>query len=75
MDVYLQPFTKVKLTEGNLDLAGRLDYRGGDAPQVRFEGEAAVNDLAVERRDDNTDLLRWQRLHLKGVSSAIRKGR
>lgn len=70
LGVYLKSIAKVELADGDLDLAGHLDYRPGGTPQLQFTGEAAINRLAVNRQDDDLELLKWRSLTLKGLSAS-----
>lgn len=71
---YLQSIAKVKWVDGNLDLNGHLEYRAEGTPQLQFTGTAAIDQLAINRQDDDLELLKWQRLTVKGLSYAYPGG-
>ncbi|KAA3649285.1 MAG: DUF748 domain-containing protein [Proteobacteria bacterium] len=70
LQAYATEGIEASLRSADLSLGGQLSVgaaRGGEAPAVRFRGEAAIDDLiAVDTRND-VDVLTWKRLAVSGL--------
>jgi hypothetical protein len=58
------------LRSGDLGLSGTLTLSGGPRSEMRFKGQAAVNDLGLYVRTDNSPLFAWKSLEVSGIDYA-----
>jgi uncharacterized protein involved in outer membrane biogenesis len=70
---FLAAFAGVRLRGGQAGFEGRIDVEQapGAAPNVRWAGDWAVDDLAVTDAEGASELLRWKRLACTGSAFSL----
>jgi outer membrane protein OmpA-like peptidoglycan-associated protein len=66
----LAPYVRLLLTSGTASADGEVQLRvgRGAAPQVRYQGAAQVDDLALVEPDGRTPFLGWRKLAASGMT-------
>lgn len=67
LNFYLQSIAKVDLIDGDLNLNGHLEYRADGKPQLQFNGAAVIDQLLVNRQNEDLELLKWKQLAFNGL--------
>jgi hypothetical protein len=60
----------LELRSGALNLSGALSLSGGQKSQLRFKGEAGIEDLGLYVRTDNSPFFAWKSLQVGGLDYA-----
>ncbi len=68
---YLASYLDMLVASGEVSAKGRLQLASGQAPQIRFQGQAAVDNLATRDSLLAEPLLSWHSLQFDGVDLAV----
>jgi outer membrane protein OmpA-like peptidoglycan-associated protein len=70
MQPYVDAVAPVELASGTTNLEGRVWYKalGGDGPNIRFEGQAGIENLRTVDRRKSEDLYSLKTLAIKGLT-------
>jgi len=70
MQAYVDAVAPVELASGTTNLEGRVWYQalGKDGPNIRFEGQAGVDNLRTVDRRNSEDLYSLKSLVIKGIA-------
>ena len=64
---YAPKFPALDLRSGDLDISGSLSLSGGEKSQIRFSGEASIDNLGLYEIADKGLLLGWRSLRVTGI--------
>lgn len=65
---YLEPFIKLELVDGDVNLAGKLHLAVAEPFQLKFTGDADIDNLLTRDQLKNKDFLKWSNLALDGIA-------
>ncbi|ATG91298.1 DUF748 domain-containing protein [Methylomonas koyamae] len=65
---YLDPFLKLELVDGDVNLIGKLHLAVAEPFQLTFNGDADVDNLLTRDQLKNKDFLKWSNLALDGIA-------
>ncbi|MGR9053997.1 MAG: DUF748 domain-containing protein, partial [Gammaproteobacteria bacterium] len=66
---YLDPFVRLDLIDGNLNVRGKLvmNMANSDEPDLKFSGNADIAQLRVRDKIHNKDFVKWNNLELDDI--------
>lgn len=65
---YLDPFLKLELVDGDVNLTGKLHLAVAEPFQLTFNGDADIDNLLTRDQLKNKDFLKWSNLALDGIA-------
>jgi uncharacterized protein involved in outer membrane biogenesis len=70
---YLEPFARVAVDTGALDLDGTLRFAAEhpNGPLIAFKGNLGVKALAIADRDDGAPVASWKQVQLREIAVAL----
>jgi hypothetical protein len=70
---YLEPHAEIFVLGGKLGLGGTLHVRAAtnELPEVRFEGDAWLDELSFAERIETESLLKWNALRISGIAANL----
>ncbi|WP_445371121.1 DUF748 domain-containing protein [Methylomonas sp. HW2-6] len=64
---YLEPFIKLEVVDGDVNAAGKLHLAAAEPFQLKFTGDADIDNLLTRDQLKNKDFVKWSNLALNGI--------